>query len=300
LLREDMGFNGLIVTDATQMAGFTVAMPRERAVPQAIANGADMFLFTINHKEDVSYMIQGIQNGILSPERLDEAVTRILALKASLKLHEKQQNGTLAPEPEALQVLKCPEHLQWAEECADQAITLVKDKQQLLPLTVEKQRRILLNVVTNEKTDDNGHTPETQAFKDLLTAAGFIVTPFKAESMPGGLKGSISIAELRQQYDLVIYLANMRVASNQTSVRIVWSDFIGEDAPKYAKDLPTLFISLSNPYHLMDVPMVPTYINAYSSNQPVIRALVDKLLGKSEFKGHSPVDAFCGLWDTRL
>lgn len=300
LLREQLGFNGLIVSDATQMAGFTVAMKREDAVPTTIAAGCDMFLFTINHKEDVDYMFKGIERGILSTERLDEAVTRILALKASLKLHEKQASNTLVPDESALSILKCDEHIQWAKECADQAITLVKNTEGLIPISPERCKKVLLCVVTNEPTDDAGFTPEALRFKTRLEEAGFHVDDFNAESMPGGLRGNISIKELGEKYDLVLYYANMRVASNQTSVRITWSDFLGEDAPKYARDIPVIFISTSNPYHLLDVPMVSAYINAYSSNTYVAEALVEKLTGKSEFKGINPVDPFCGLWDTRL
>ena len=61
----------------------------------------------------------------------------------------------------------------------------------------------------------------------------------------------------------------------------------------------TVFISTENPYHLLDVPMVRTYINTYGLNEFTLPLLVDKLVGRSAFKGVSPVDAFCGRWDTR-
>jgi hypothetical protein len=83
VIRGQMGFNGLIVTDATQMVGFTCSMPRHLAVPLCIERGADILLFSINQKEDVQFMLDGLEKGLLSHERLDEAVTRILALKAS-------------------------------------------------------------------------------------------------------------------------------------------------------------------------------------------------------------------------
>lgn len=54
-----------------------------------------------------------------------------------------------------------------------------------------------------------------------------------------------------------------------------------------------------NPYHLMDVPMVKTYINAYDNHEAVIEAFVAKLIGKSDFKGESPIDPYCGLMDAR-
>ena len=57
---------------------------------------------------------------------------------------------------------------------------------------------------------------------------------------------------------------------------------------------------MGNPYHLQDVPMIHTYINGYCHSPYVIDAVVEKIMGRSEFKGISPVDPFCGLWDTRL
>ena len=80
-------------------------------------------------------------------DRLDEAVTGILGLKASLGLHRQKVARTLVPDESALEVLNCAEHRAWAAKCADKAITLVKDTQNLLPLTVEKHKRILLYVL---------------------------------------------------------------------------------------------------------------------------------------------------------
>jgi Beta-glucosidase-related glycosidases len=301
LLRDRLGFNGLIVTDATQMAGFTASMRRDRAIPTAVAAGCDMVLFTINQKEDVEYLLRGIDEGIVSQERLADAVTRVLALKASLGLHARARKGALVPGPEALGALRREEHVRWARECADRSVTLVKDRERLLPLSARGGGRALLCVVTNEPRDEAGHTPESLRFKRKLELEGFAVEDFDMRRVPGASSDtSFGIADFKARYDLVLYYANMRVASNQNSVRLAWSNFLAGDAPKYAMDVPTVFISVSNPYHLADVPMVGTYINAYSSSEFVVDALVEKLMGRSAFSGTSPVDPFCGLWDARL
>ena len=161
LLRDRLGFNGLIVTDATTMAGFTMLMPRERAVPAAIAAGNDMFLFNINLEEDIEFMRAGVKSGILSLQRLDDAVSRILALKASLALPKRRRDGTLVPPESSLSVLACAEHRSWAAECADKAVTLVKDTQNLLPLSPQKYKRVLLFVLgeVGGYRDRNGGGP---------------------------------------------------------------------------------------------------------------------------------------------
>jgi beta-N-acetylhexosaminidase len=75
---------------------------------------------------------------------------------------------------------------------------------------------------------------------------------------------------------------------------------MGADVPKFVHEIPTAFISVDNPYHLQDVPMVKTFINGYSSNEFVVEAVVEKLMGKSPFTGISPIDPFCGYWDATL
>ena len=85
LLRQQLGFNGMIITDATPMVGFLCAMDRSKSIPYCIEAGCDMVLFNKNYDEDIMYMQKGYEEGILSEKRLDEAVTRILAMKAALK-----------------------------------------------------------------------------------------------------------------------------------------------------------------------------------------------------------------------
>ncbi|HFM7441346.1 TPA: beta-hexosaminidase, partial [Enterococcus faecium] len=84
-----------------------------------------------------------------------------------------------------------------------------------------------------------------------------------------------------------------------TVQRIVWPASKGTpDIPFYIHEIPTIFVSVQCPFHLADVPQVKTYINTYDGKQETLEILVDKLMGLSEFKGVSPIDAYCGLKDT--
>lgn len=306
LLRERLGFNGLIVSDATAMAGMTAAMPRAQAVPACIAAGCDIFLFTVELAQDVAFMMQGVADGVLSEERLDEAVRRILGLKAALKLHEQKAAGTLVPDESALAVLNCEEHQRWARECADKAVTLVKDTQGLLPLSPERQRRVLLYILgdVGGYMESGGGGAVSRQFAALLGESGFEVTIFDYSQLAGPAMWSNPFAarplSQLENFDLVLYFASLKTASNQTTVRVAWAQPMGVDAPRFVHDIPTLFVSVDNPYHLQDAPMVKTFVNGYSSNEYVVEAVVEKLLGRSPFKGISPVDPFCGLWDATL
>ena len=129
------------------MVGFTAAMKRSEAIVQAINAGCDMLLFTKNLEEDYETVLEAVKSGIISEERLNEAVTYILATKASLKLHEKQKSHTLIPDESALDILRCKKHIDMAYQVSDKAITLVKDEQNLLPLSKDKYKKVLTIVL---------------------------------------------------------------------------------------------------------------------------------------------------------
>lgn len=293
LLREQLGFNGMIITDATPMVGFLCAMDREKSVPYCIEAGCDMILFNKDYDEDIRFMRKGYEEGILSEKRLEEAVTRILAMKAALKLHVKRANGTLAPNREHLSVIGCKEHTDWARECADLSVTLVKDTQKLLPISPKKHKRVLYEIMGGCASEER----VARTFVSRMEAEGFEMIPYEKEvfdfSKPIKFE---SVTEFRSKYDLVIYLGNVENASNKTTARLNWHTVFGagNNIPWFVEVVPTMFISLQIPYHLLDVPMIKTYINAYSNHDQVIETVVDKILGKSEFKGISPVDPFCG------
>ena len=293
LLREKLGFNGMIITDASPMVGFLCAMDRKKSVPYCIEAGCDMLLFNKDYGEDLEYMKAGYEQGILSEGRLEEAVTRILAAKAALKLHEKQKNGTLAPKKENLSVIGCAQHREWAKECADKAVTLVKDTQHLLPISPEKHKRVLFEIMGKCPSEQR----VAQRFIADMEKEGFTMIPYEEEvfdfSKPMHME---TVEEFRAKYDLVIYIGNVENASNKTTARLNWHApyGAGNNIPWFVEIVPTVFISLQNPYHLLDVPMIKTYINAYSNHDEMIDTVVEKLLGRSPFTGVSPVDPFCG------
>lgn len=309
LLRGQLGFNGLIISDASHMVGMTGRMARRDIVPCSIAAGCDMFLFYNDFEEDFGYVKQGIERGILSNERLDEAVTRILAYKARLNLNKPQPARDLS-------VIGCEAHKKIAEQVSHKAITLVKHNEDgVLPLSLKKYRRILLVHHDSVNPFNSYIGGAKQNYYDLLKSElesrGFeveIYTPVlqqltragedEVKQIMGKLYTSKSaVGEFQKKYDLVLQMAN--VPGNGVVQRIDFALTKGSvDMPWYVYELPVIFISVNCPFHLFDVPQVQTYINCYDSNAHTIRALAKKLAGEEEFTGVSPVDAFCGTPDT--
>lgn len=315
LLRDRMGFNGLVVTDASHMVALTGAMKRKDMLPASIAAGSDLFLFFNDPDEDFQWMMDGYKNGVITEDRLKEALTRILGTKAALGLHKKAKTDILPSKEEAMAKIGLPENQKIAEEVADKAITLVKNKENIFPISPEDKKRVLLVDVKGTQggfgamIGDN--VRPSAKMKELLEAEGFEVTIWEAaeekimkmpeEERKAALANVYAqkrpIAELTENYDLVI---NLAVVNPNTDQRIQWPASKGTpDIPFYVYEVPTIFVSLQSPFHLADVPQVRTYINAYDSKEFTMKALVDKFLGRSEFVGVSPVDAFCGFEDTR-
>ncbi len=280
VLRGKFGFNGVITTDATIMGGFCMAMERRLAIPAAIMAGNDMLVFNTNFEEDYAYILEALEDGRLTMERLDEAVTRILALKAKVCGEHSYTEITRETSEK------------WHRECVEKAITLVKNLQpEVLPVTKDKYDSIRLIILGNNTIPGGTMSDTAKCFFEKRGFAVDIYQPFEDD-----LHGTKALSDRR----LTIYLANYEQASNQTTVRINWCQKHALDSPRFLNEEPCIFVSMANPYLLQDVPRVKTYINAYTATVTSVQIVLEKLLGEGEFTGVSPVDAFCGLPDTRI
>ena len=149
-------------------------------------------------------MCKGVEEGVITKERLDEAVVRVLALKAALDLNKPRTLPTLES---ALQVLGCEEHKQWARECADMAVTLVKEEPGVLPLTPEKYKKILYcPIESGQGVAYSVKAGVCDHFKEMLENEGFCVTTFEP---PQGFEGKVPrYLDTVDEYDAIVYLAN--------------------------------------------------------------------------------------------
>lgn len=312
LLREKLGFNGLILTDASHMAGMTSALPRRRQVPEAIAAGCDMFLFFNDIEEDFNYMMDGWKSKIITDERLDDALHRILGLKASLKLHEKKERGELVLPKEALSVVGCKKHLAMAAQAAKRSITLVKDTAKNLPVSPKTHPRVCTFVISAPPISrKNRPDPIKEVVREEMEKCGYQVHVHdsyydrvlhdgftKEAELSSVVIGKVE--EFKKKYDAVFVFINMKGYAQENNVRLSWSIGHSVEIPWYVKELPTVFISLNYTNHLLDVPMAETFINAYAPTREIIRRTLQKIEGEEAFEGKFDENVFCGRWDTRL
>lgn len=319
LLRDKLGFNGMVVTDASHMVAMTNRMKRNEMLPLAINAGCDMFLFFNDPEEDFATMLNAYKDGTISQERMTEALTRILGLKAKMGLHKKSKEE-LVPSAESLaEKLRKPQYMEMQKAISRDAITLVKYKdKEVLPITPEKYKRVMIVHVKGAegpmsalmKVMGYGGGNPAEALKQRLCDKGFDAFIYESpidkmkQQIAAGEKPNINlyfagknaIADFVKDMDIVITLCD--VSSGRPSFGMSKG---GGEIPWYVFELPVVVIGCGQPTMLADIPQARTYINTYDSKDSTMDALVDKLLaGPDAFTGIDPIDSFCGLFDTRL
>ncbi len=282
LLRGELGFNGLIVSDATPMAGFGSWASREEMLPEVIENGCDIILFSRDAEADVTLIAAAVADGRISAERLDQALTRVLGLKAWAGLHKGAEKVNRA-------ALARPENKAAALAVTQRAPTLVKDVKGLLPLSVAKHKRVL--VVTSGIIVPFFSHAIPFDLPDMLKAEGFEVTLHTPGLVP-----------LAKDYDLMLYLFGEETLLTRGRIFLDWLKITGNFGAAMARhwhEIPTLMVSFGYPYYLYDAPRAPAYVNAYATMPSMQKAVVECLMGRAAWNPNSPVDAFCGLPDAR-
>jgi len=248
LLRKRLGFNGVIVSDASEMAGLTSWCRAEDSKPRIIANGCDMILFSRAPEADMAVVAAAVVSGELPQARVTEALTRVLGLKAALGLH-RQSAGPVAARKAALGT---DANRAAARTVTARAPTLVKDVQALLPLSPDRHRRVL--IYSGGIISPLHREPMEFALPQMLEREGFQVT----------LHGPDTVVT-REKFDLILYLFGEETLLTRGRNFLDWAKVSGNfiaAMQRHWHDIPTAMICFGYPYYLYDAPRVPTYINA--------------------------------------
>lgn len=273
LLKKEMGFGGVVVTDALGMGGYLGWYPdRRRANIESFKAGADMMLWPSEHYVDD--MVEAVENGYVPMARLDDAVTRILEMKEKLGMFD-QDNHAIKLTPKDVAFVK-----ETQQACAEQAVTLIRDDNKVFPLDREKVKKIAVLPVTH-------HEPAFEVgahLCDELRARGFAVDYYR-EYMPES-----EVFALGEKYDIILYALFSRPFRPMGFL-----DFMGLQAGIVANCGKenvdkTVVVSFGSPYFGRQYfERIPAYVNAYSMLDPSAEAFVRAATGEIPFGDFSPV-----------
>ncbi len=298
LLRGELGFEGLIVSDAIGMGGLAGHFRSEAEVALAnILAGSDVVLFVEDIPAATEAFLRAMDRGELTHERLDDSVRRILELKARVGLHNSQ--AALPTEIEAAQAFS-ERYEPLARQVAEKSVTLVRDRDEAYPLRLPTGSKIVVFDLPRDSSDlgklavvdaTGGVTPpEASArpasrtksvFEWELEAAGYHVD--WAESLA-------AYDEKAPGCDAVIYLFRNGPMAGRNSVRISYNAIQSIDFVRIFSGFPCYFVALGSPYVGWEIPVLPNLVCAYSGHDAAQKAVVAALLGRLPFTGKLPVE----------
>jgi beta-N-acetylhexosaminidase len=277
LLREELGYRGVVVTDALNMAGVREKYGDERVPVLALKAGADMPMMVDTTTDTVSLevaydaVLNAVRSGELSEARIDESVRRVLKLKRDRGL----LRDPFVDERKAKRRLGTRSHREVARRVSDHGVTLVKNDVGLLPL--RRGGRIL---VTGYRSVSN--TSDAQPAAHLVAALrrhGARADLHETGAAPDA--AAIAAAVQRAQASDVVVVATSN-ASGSPSQRALVNALL--DTGK-----PVVLVATRNPYDIADLTRAPAFVASYSWAQPAMESTARLLLGRLDPSGRLPV-----------
>ncbi len=277
LLRKELGFNGLVVTDALDMAGVTLRYSPGEAAVRSILAGADVLLVPPAPEAALSALKDAVASGRLPMARVDDALTRILRAKAKLGLHRKK-----LVELEALgEAFGRPEFARQAQEIADRGVTLLRDAAHLLPLDATRPMRALLLAVSGD--------PDVYPAEDLEREIRWRVDSLKVVRTDTRFVPAETIElPAPESYDVAIAAILVRVADRKGTVGLPEGQAILVNR-LLATGKPVVVACFGSPYLIERFPAARTWLAAFSTFDVAQRAAARALFGEATIGGKLPV-----------
>lgn len=270
LLKERLGFGGCLVSDAMSMIGACAAIPIERLCVEFFKAGGDFMLYPL--VDDYYRLVKAVKKGELPLERMQDAVRRVLRLKAKARLFEPEEVVTEKLYGEDIYAL--------ADEMGEKCIKIVRNAESLLPLHIEAKKRFLIINLRGENDASTFDTVDRE-----LVRRGHSVTVLTNPK-------HYEVNEKIKDHDVV--LVNCKISTDDNvgiggSLRVRWPHIMPFWRGYIFKHPCVIFTSFGDPYKLYDYPYLKTYVNAFGYTESIQKGFVKVLLGEVESKAIHPV-----------
>ncbi|MBI1741090.1 MAG: hypothetical protein HYR57_09465, partial [Candidatus Koribacter versatilis] len=304
LLKNEMKFKGIVVTDALDMAGLTRLYANDigRAAVEAFKAGNDMLLIPADLEASYRAMVQAVKSGEIPRQRLDESVRKVLELKASLGL----QKSRLVDLGQLKKTIGKPENLAFGQRVADEAVTVVRDNGQVLPLhatgtagpalpyqpSVEVRNKLAVVIFSEDLRTDSGRMLERQILARVPDARMIYVDTRSAAGMSADALAAVDAAERVVAAVYVIPTAGRAIPTagglkNSVAMADASANLLTAILEHAAAR--TAVLAMGNPYLAQDFPAVQNYLCTFSNATVSEVAAVKALFGEIPTHGHLPV-----------
>jgi beta-N-acetylhexosaminidase len=306
LLKDQMKFKGIVVTDALDMAGLTRMYANDigRASVDSFKAGNDLLLIPVDLDASFRSMVQAVKSGEIPPQRLDESVRKILELKASLGLQKARLvDLNLLPK-----TIGKPENLAFGQRVADEAVTVVRDNGRVLPLhstvtgtagpalpyqsVVEVRNRLVVVIFSEDLRTDSGRMLERQILARVPDVRVIYVDTRSAAGMSADVLAAVDAAEHVVAAVYVIPTAGRVIAGAgglKNGVAMADASATLLNAVLEHAGPRTAVLAMGNPYLAQDFPSVQNYLCTFSNATVSEVAVVKALFGEIPTHGHLPV-----------
>jgi beta-N-acetylhexosaminidase len=275
LLREELGFDGLLFTDALVMEGIRSGRQPGRTAVSAVLAGADVLLMPVHAREAIDSVVAAVLAGYIAEDRIDASVRRILAAKASVGLNERRA----VPLNRVTADVSPATHRRWAQDVANRSLTLLRYQSGSLPY--ERRGGRVLSI----RYDDPQGRQIGAAFDQELRERGYAVRPLR-------LWRRSSEAELRRAVALADSVDVVVISSYARS--LPWKGTLGlpEDIAEFLDGLAArgaVVITFGDPYVVAQLPRAETFLLAWSDAEVAQRAAARALAGEIAIGGRLPI-----------
>jgi beta-N-acetylhexosaminidase len=301
LLEKQLGFKGIIVTDALDMAGLTHLFANNigRAAVESFKAGNDLLLIPADFPASYNAMLQAVQSGEISRERLDHSVLKILKAKASLGL----QDARLVDVNALANVVGKPGNLAFGQQVADAAVTLVRDNGKVLPLksslknqgtakaglpytTQEETRNQVVAVLfSDDVRTESGHAFGRELRARIPDARVIYVDPRIAAGMSDEVLKAVD--EAKTVVAAVYVVPSAGKVGNTVAMADATGTLLQQVLDRAARK--TAVVAMGNPYLAADFPKIENYMCTFSNVTVSEVSAVKALFGEIAIRGHLPV-----------
>ncbi|MEU3185774.1 glycoside hydrolase family 3 protein [Streptomyces sp. NPDC006923] len=274
VLRERLGYDGVVITDALTMEGVRQKYGDDRVPVLALKAGVDQLLDPPDLRVAWNAVLAAVRSGEISERRLEQSVLRVLELKERLGLFR----DPFVTRRDVDRTVGTRAHLAAADRIADRTTTLLVNRDGLLPLNRHRQRNLL--VVGADPASPSGTTgPPTTVLATALTELGFSATALSTGTAPTAAGIDAAVAAARGKDAVVVATYNVSATSSQLTL-------VGA---LVASGVPVVTVAIRNPYDIARLPGVGASLAAYSWTDVELRAAARVIAGRVRPKGRLPV-----------